>query len=201
MKRFNLKHLFEFLYYKSWSFGFWTPADRSFLTTQIFSFFENLRDGQKILFVGTHRYTKAYETFFSRQNFMTIDRDPQMAKYGAKTHQTVDVTHLQETGFDVIVLNGVIGFGLDKFDDIRAAALKLRNSLKPGGWLVLGTHPSVFSPDVAAVFSHLFLQTTFPPTGETFHQFKFPLSSQIHEYRFFKSKDQYAGVAHANKNA
>ncbi len=194
----NMKKLFHYLYYQSWRLGLWTPADRRFLTERIFSFFSSDVSVKRILFVGTHCYTKSYERFFRGQAFVTIDRDPAMSKFGARRHKTLDVTVMDESGYDVVLLNGVIGHGLDSNSQIRLAVDKLRAALKPDGWLVVGTNRDGFTADVETLFAQFFKRVSFPPTAQQVHRFSFPLTSQIHEYRFFRFQDQLSGALNAN---
>ena len=188
------ERVFHFCYYQSWRLGLWTPADRRFLTEKIFAFFSADMSVEKILFVGTHAYTKSYERFFARQTFVTIDRDPCMSKFGARQHKTLDVTTMNESGYDVVMLNGVIGHGLDSVLHISLAVERLRRALKPGGWLVVGTNRDGFSRDVDALFSRFFKRVSFPPTSQEMHRFSFPLTSQVHEYRFFRFQDHFSGA-------
>src|SRR5882724_1053750 len=79
-----------------------------------------LSDGsvRSVLFVGCDWYTRHYSrTLFSMVDYWTIEPDPARRKYGAKQH-VVDVLqqllqHFLPGKFDLIVCNGVFGYGLD----------------------------------------------------------------------------------------
>ncbi len=70
-----------------------------------------------------------------------MDIDPSRASLGAKDHVTGDVRDLATLfaePFDVILLNGVIGYGLNDRDSVEACLRACAARLRPGGTLVLG---------------------------------------------------------------
>ncbi len=124
-------------------FGIAAPirlADRTFLEETIFPW---LGATQKtILFVGTRLYTAHYPRLLPQLDFHTIDIDPKNRIFGTSgKHLTGDVTRLGDyypPAFDAVVLNGVIGWGLDDKRDVDAALRQIAGVLKPGGPLILG---------------------------------------------------------------
>lgn len=70
-----------------------------------------------------------------------MDIDPARAELGAKDHVTGDVRDLESLfgePFDVILLNGVIGYGLNDRDSVDRCLRACAARLRPGGTLVLG---------------------------------------------------------------
>src|SRR6516165_8978951 len=98
--------------------------DRRVLEQVIFpSFLEADRYGD-ILFVGCHWYTQGYNKRFEerKKNYWTIEIRPAMRKYGAKQH-IVDAMqnigkHFKPDSLDLILCNGVFGWGLDARPDV-----------------------------------------------------------------------------------
>ncbi len=48
------------------------------------------------------------------------------------------VTHFEPGSLDLIICNGVFGWGLNAPEDIEAAFTAAQRSLRPGGWFLLG---------------------------------------------------------------
>lgn len=73
----------------------------------------------------------------------SIEPDASASMYGS-LHRHIEDTaqnlmkHVQPEAFNVAVLNGVIGFGLNKGTDIRVAAAALYSALKPNALLIIG---------------------------------------------------------------
>jgi len=96
-------------------------------------FFENvmipafgLFNVRNILFVGVAPYTWHYSKLFKRNGIVmhSLDCRPEAAVWGAKgNHVTGDVLNVRsllgDVKFDLVILMGVIGYGLNKPDDIR----------------------------------------------------------------------------------
>ena len=97
---------------------------------------------RKILFVGCSAYTQWYDNFFSKKEYWTIERKYHKRKYGSRNHITDSIenlrNHFQRCYFHVIIMNGVIGFGLDRVDDIDRAIATCFETLARGGVLILG---------------------------------------------------------------
>jgi hypothetical protein len=189
MRKNLIVRAYDFLYFKGWALGLWQLQDRRFLKESIFNFFAGNKNIKRVLFVGVQNYTRFYHRFFQSQVFMTIDCNPEMAKYGATRHQTIDFCNLTEKGFDLIVLNGVIGFGLDQPSHISRAVEKISAILNPDGWLVLGNNRDSYTQEIEKIFLDKLSYQSFPMTGKLLHSFKLPFSSITHEYRFLKMND------------
>ena len=80
---------------------------------------------QKVLFVGCAAYTQQYEEIFGDKEYWTIDPKRVKKKYGSKRHIVDSITKIEtyitKNYFDVIIMNGVIGFGLNRIADIEQA--------------------------------------------------------------------------------
>ena len=100
---------------------------------------------EKVLFVGTRGYTQAYGRAFrnSRTEYWTSDVDPEAARYGADgRHITCDVreidTVVSPASFDLVVLNGIFGWGVDDTADMDRAVRAICTVLADGGFLLIG---------------------------------------------------------------
>ncbi len=99
-------------------------------------------DLRSILFVGCDRATRRYPRLFADREFATIDADPAKARYGAQRHfvdSLVDVrAHFEPASLDVVICNGVFGWGLDSPDEIESAVSGCYECLRPGGIFIVG---------------------------------------------------------------
>lgn len=100
-----------------------------------------------IAFVGCAGYTAWYPALFRFRpgvRFATIDPDPAQASYGARGdhHRATLQSFANEAGeagaFEVVVVNGVVGYGIDSPEDQAAALEAAHRLLRPGGRLVIG---------------------------------------------------------------
>ena len=97
---------------------------------------------RSILFVGTASYTWRYETLFPADRYTTLDIAAGAAVWGARHHIAApvqDLSHHRQPGFfDGVILNGVLGFGIDTEQQMRRTFEELHRALAPGGLLVVG---------------------------------------------------------------
>jgi thymidylate kinase len=98
---------------------------------------------QRILFVGCDWYTSGYNGRFEKtKSYWTIDIKPSHAKYGAKRHIIDSLQNLEQHfgagTFDLILCNGVFGWGLDANADVEQAFQACHKCLRHGGVLVVG---------------------------------------------------------------
>lgn len=127
-----------------------------------------------LLFVGCDWYTQDYAELFApeRARFRTVDIDPAKARFGAPGHvvapmQEID-RHVAPGSVDVIIANGVYGFGIDDRAALGAAFAAAFAVLRPGGTLVLGWNDvAALAPfDPAAVAGEAgFARSTVNPLG------------------------------------
>jgi hypothetical protein len=117
--------------------------DRRVLEQVIFKHYATRADIRSILFVGCQWYTKHYERrFFRHRNYWTIDPSPSCRKYGARQHIVAPLERLDEfvpeDYFDVVICNGVYGYGLDTREQCELAFSRCYGRLRVDGELVLG---------------------------------------------------------------
>lgn len=98
---------------------------------------------ERVLFVGCRWYTKIYAAIFPRHQYWTIEIDAEQAKFGSPGRHIVasylDLSqHTAPASFDAIVLNGVLGWGIDSPADTERALDESLRALAPGGVLVIG---------------------------------------------------------------
>ena len=116
--------------------------DRRLLEQVILPEYSRRADIKRVLFVGCAAYTQRYGEFFSGGEYWTIDPVPRRRRYGSERHI---VDRLQNLGshapsayFDLIVCNGVLGWGLNELEDADAAFAACHHHLRAGGALLLG---------------------------------------------------------------
>lgn len=113
--------------------------DRKVLEEKIFPFFAASNFYKTVLFVGCEWYTKYYEVFFSHKVYWTIDIDPSKAQYGAHRHicdafQNIH-QYFTDESLDLIICNGVFGWGLNEKKEIEQAYKNAYACLKEEGVL------------------------------------------------------------------
>lgn len=117
-------------------------VDRNLLDNKILPWFAGQKSVQKVLFVGCDYFTVHYPGIFPNAEFWTIEPDPAKAKYGSKNHLVgflQDLCRFVPAGsFDLIIFNGVFGWGLNKREDIEGSFTACFSCLTPGGFLVFG---------------------------------------------------------------
>jgi hypothetical protein len=98
-----------------------------------------------VLLAGTRRYTRRYPEAFDRQTtaVWTIDFDPTAAAFGnGQLHRTGDMCRVDKVfrgvRFDMIHINGLLGFGVDSPDNVLAMIKACHRVLQPSGYLMLG---------------------------------------------------------------
>lgn len=120
---------------------FHSPA-RAVLENVIIPYYASQGIASRVLFVGCEWYTKHYRKAFKRCEYWTIDLDPQKKTYGARRHIVDSLENLGrycDQGYlDVIICNGVLGFGLNQKEAAERAFSQCSKCLRPGGVLILG---------------------------------------------------------------
>jgi SAM-dependent methyltransferase len=118
-------------------------TDRGVLERTIFPHFVANPAIRDVLFVGCDTYTAHYERqFFSRTNYTTIEPDPERARYGARNHVVAPLEELSRhagpNSFDLIICNGVYGWGLDTLQQCTAAFSQCYECLRVNGLMLFG---------------------------------------------------------------
>jgi len=151
--------------------------DRRVLEQLIFPGYVDTAAVKRVLFVGCDNYTAHYERrFFAGCEYWTIEPDPKMRRYGAKLRHVVApleelAKHFPERHFDLIVCNGVYGWGLNTAEQCETAFAQCYACLNNGGHLLIGwddvpTHTdraSVLLPELASLAQ--FEKFRFPALG------------------------------------
>jgi SAM-dependent methyltransferase len=121
-------------------------ANRQFLEQSVFGYINRMA-GQapgtiKTLFVGVDKHNWHYPRLLKTE-FHSLDIEAGKAVYGQPgRHWTGSATsvagHYGDNAFDVVVANGLLGFGIDEAQGCRHLLENCEAVLKPGGLLVLG---------------------------------------------------------------
>lgn len=116
--------------------------DRRALELVILPEYARRADIARVLFVGCAAYTQRYGELFSGREYWTIDPVARRRRYGSQRHI---VGQLQQLGsyvqpgyFDLIVCNGVLGWGLNAPQDAETAFAACHRHLRAGGDLLVG---------------------------------------------------------------
>ncbi len=163
--------------------------DRRILENVILPEYARRSDVRRVLFVGCARYTSSYARQFADKHYATLDPRPAARRHGARRHI---VAHLQDLGrhaapgsFDLIVCNGVLGWGLDQPQDAERAFAACHTALRAGGELVVGWNDvrprNRVVPDAVAALKR-FRRVTFAPLGAS--RYRTP-TDNAHTYDFF----------------
>ena len=118
-------------------------TDRIVLEHQIFKHYAALTQLQNILFVGCDADTAGYhETYFHDRRFVTVEPNELNRDFGAREHIVGTMEeigkHIPAGSLDLIICNGVFGWGLDEKDNCEKAFAAAHEALQPGGQMLLG---------------------------------------------------------------
>lgn len=179
--------------------AFATP-DRRLLENCILPHYAAACRPQAVLFVGTRWYTQWYEDIFDGHLYRTIDIDRRAARFGSRQGHVVGcatrtATHFPPASFDVVVVNGVFGWGLDQRPQVEAAVRGFFAVLKDGGELVIGWNDVVGRrplPFADIIVAHGFVPVPFEPLGR--HLIEVPGGNR-HRYQFFRKPARIAAPA------
>ncbi len=163
-------------------------ADRRVLEQIIIPFILSRFQPRRVLEVGREPYEAFYNEFFVGRELWTIDWDATRAQFGAPKHIIDDAAnlgnHFPGEYFDVVLMNGVFGWGLNQPEAIEKAFAAVYAILAPGGLFVLGWNDT---PDLVPVpldqvqALRLFTPYFFAPLNGT----SFKCATYEHVYSFF----------------
>jgi SAM-dependent methyltransferase len=152
------------------------------------------KPGITMLWVGCRRYTRRYPAMIERQGAVcwTLEIDPAVRHYGHPERHTVG--DLQKVGvlypighFDVALVNGVFGWGLDSLDGQNEAVEGLARILKPGGMLMLGWNTDRSSDPTKLPA----IERSFIPSRRTGFDRRITVSEVTHVYDFLLRRDNH----------
>ena len=118
-----------------------TP-DRDTLEQVILPAYASRADIKNVLFVGCDWYTAHYDKMLPGRDYRTIDPDPWKRRFGGRRHVVAGLeelsAHVAPDSLDLIVCNGVFGWGLDDRADCERAFAGCFDVLRTAGELVIG---------------------------------------------------------------
>ena len=145
----------------------------------------------RVLFIGVRGYTRQYAGYFrsAPTEFWTCDIDPEAWRYGAgERHVTEDARRLDEAFppgfFNVVLLNGIFGWGVDAGEDMERVAEAAAGILAPGGALLIGWNADR-SPDPDTLSNMCDL---FEPSGYAGLPHRTGFSDVTHIYAWYRLK-------------
>ena len=150
--------------------------DRDTLEQVILPAYAARADIKTVLFVGCAWYTRHYEKMLPGRVYWTIDPDPWKKRFGARRHiiaglESLDA-HIAPASLDLIICNGVFGWGLDDRAACERAFDGCFDALRPAGELIIGWNDVLeHRPLELASLRSLarFLPLTFEALGSTQH--------------------------------
>lgn len=178
----------------AWKAGIYLPPDRKALERTILPFYAANEGIKRVLFVGVAPYTARYRELFPARVFATIDTNAARAHLGGEPHVVGSVTeldrHFDPDSFDLIVFNGVLGFGLDDPAKARAAFHAIAKTLTKGGALLVGVNPQfskIVDLDEDPLLG-LFTPVVLPAIGENRLTVETPFRERRHSFYFFEKR-------------
>lgn len=178
----------------AWWAGLYLPPDRRVLERIILPQLAKVDSGKRVLFVGVRFYTRHYARLFQETEFVTMDADPRMRKHGAREHVVERLENLGRCfpsgNFEAIVVNGVLGWGIDTPAAAEAALGACADGLAEGGLLVLGLNERRASTPSLAGLEALqrFEPVKFPNLGEARLMVSTPFDEREHTFLFFRKR-------------
>jgi hypothetical protein len=156
---------------KRQQFGLLVP-DRILLERIILPTLGEMRPEKRVLLVGCAECCAWYPEYFAAHRVWTMDPDLAVTRFGAPQHIADRLenarTHFAGDYFDVIVKNGILGFGLNDPASADAAFAACYDVLAPGGLLVLGWNEircwADIQPDALPAVAR-FKPVSFPAIG------------------------------------
>jgi SAM-dependent methyltransferase len=147
--------------------------DRRVLEEIIFPHLATITGIRSVLFVVVDWYTRHYRrTYFADKDYWTIDPAESARKFADKQHVVAPLEALEdyfpERRFDLILCNGVFGWGLNGRDQCERAFAHCHSRLADGGRFILGWDdiPARTPMPLAEIESlKAFRPETFEPLG------------------------------------
>jgi SAM-dependent methyltransferase len=140
--------------------------------------------------VGCGWYTRAYGRLFRHAIYCTLDVDPAKSRWGAERHVCASLasirSHFEDGALDLVVCNGVFGWGLNERTEVEAAFRGCHACLRPGGVLLLGWNDVPARrpfPIEQCESLHLFRPYRFAPLDGYCHR---TATRNRHTYNFYE---------------
>lgn len=176
-----------------WGIGLYRPEDRCVLEDIIIPHYQKDKSIQRILIVGVNWPSRHYSSMFSDKTVLTIDFNPKLARYGAAKHIIDRIEnlgrHLEPDSLDLILMNGMIGWGINDQIELESAITACHKHLRPWGSLLLSTdasRPGHVKISETRTLKEGFCETTLPPFGTCSVTTKVPWHSKPeHIFYFF----------------
>lgn len=117
--------------------------DRNVLEQIIIPHILAYHNPQKILDIGREDYEVFYNEFFTKRELWTIDMDKDRIEFGSPDHHVTDDVknvskHFKKNYFDFVLINGVLGWGLNDKEKIEKAFEGINEIMMHEGVLVIG---------------------------------------------------------------
>jgi hypothetical protein len=147
---------------------------------------------KRMLFVGTQAYNRPFYRECHGLKVFSIDPDPANARYGAPDGHHVgfvqDIARLAPGAtFDVIVFNGIIGFGVNDVPSALDALKAMAGAATPETLLMIGWNPGRTDGQEIAALRPRLIPTPFGPLAQAT---EFPALGKAqrnpHVYEFFR---------------
>jgi SAM-dependent methyltransferase len=118
-------------------------ADRRWLEQALLPHVAQRSDIVTVLLVGTRWYTRHYPGLLPHQRCISIDIAAAAARHGSPHRHIIDDVrhverHLSPASVDLVLFNGVFGWGLDDPVSLDQSLAALATVLRPRGELVFG---------------------------------------------------------------
>ena len=128
-------------------------SDRRYMTAEILPALASSQ-ARRVLFVGCREYTAGYGKRLTRAaiDYWTTDVEPAAAIWGEKGHHiSCDIAKIDDVcaaeSFDAVLLNGVLGHGVDEVGEMNRAVEAIARILRPNGILLIGWNTRKKHPD------------------------------------------------------
>ena len=104
-----------------------------------------VKEDLNILFIGVAWYNKWIFLKYRKTKWVTIDTSPKNRQFGAKKHIIGNFPQGIETishkgKFDIIIFNGVYGWGINSEVTLKESMKKMNALLKPNGLIIFGSY-------------------------------------------------------------
>lgn len=158
--------------------------DRIWLDQNLYPRLAKIKQG-RILFVGCAYYTwESLKHFNKGVDLVTVDIDESNVIWGGKNHLVASILDIDKyvspNSFDIVLLNGIFGHGVDSPEMQVQTYKALHVILKPGGLLQIGwNHDLIPDPLNLDISKELYYKTDFEGLPE---RTTFPDSTHVFDF-------------------